>query len=786
MKKYFILCMFCFAVGAMHGQTAMGQWQSYMTYNNAVMLEETPERVFGVAKEELSDCSGNIKSKFFTLFSIGKEDYDIQTYSKSTGLNGANIAQIKYDQTTKQLIIIYSDGNIDLMSSNGIVNIPDLFLKQMSADKTVNHIFCNNSKAYLSTNFGIVVVNLLKNEISDTYFYGNNSSNIKTLATDVFKGKIYACSADSIYSADLNSNLVDYQSWNTLTNMPGTGAVQSIAAVADNFFVLQNGKLYFSSDFLNWNELLSNYSKIKVVNNRLYAISDTQAGYFEGNLDNFYSVNLQNNDLIYDYLHAGNYDWFAAGKKGIAVQRVGEQTASLFLPNGPAHNSIWNLSFNGQKLYVLHGGRDYVQYCMPADISIFENNSWKIIPNQEIQAITGTLVLDYVQIAFDPLKVGHFYVTSFGTGLYEFQDDEFVQRYINENTGGIIEPFPLLSPYYYTRLYGLSYDKEGNLMINNCSVDATIKMRKKDGTWTQMNYPKTRNTAWSGNIGINALFPNQKWVLSELQDPSILIIDDGGTPGNQSDDRSKYFTNFNYIKNGAVDNVLLSRVYCFAQDKLGTIWIGTSQGPLLFNNTNTIFDPNYLASKVIIARNDTTGLGDFLLEGIAVKTIAVDGANRKWIGTETSGAYLISENGVETIQHFTAENSPLPSNDIQTIAINPVTGEVFFGTALGLVSYQSDAAEPTSQNYSDISAYPNPVKPDFQGVVTITGLTDKSLVRITDAAGNAVYQTFSNGSIATWNLLNPFGRRVDSGVYIVMVVNEDGSQHGSTKIMVFK
>lgn len=786
MKKQLILCMFWFVVSAIQGQTAMEQWQSYLTYNNAIALEETPQRVFVIAHEELFNCSSNSNIIVNTLYSIGKEDHDIQTYSKSTGLNGANIAQIKYDQSTKQLIIIYTDGNIDLMSSKGIVNIPDFFLKQMNADKTVNHIFCYNSNAYLSTTFGIVVVNLQKNEISDTYYYGNNSTSVNTLATDIFNGKIYACSSDSIYYADLNSNLVDFQSWHTLENLPGTGTIQSLVVFAGHFFVLQNGTLYMSTDMTTWDEMSYNCLKIKVANNRLYMLYESSAGNYDESLSNFYYVYLQNYYPISDYLHIGNDDWFAAQDNGVAIQAVGEHTASFFTPNCPASNSNWNLSYNGQKLYVLSGGRDYNPQCIPGNISILENNSWKIITRHEIEAVTDVPAMDFVQIAFDPTIAGHFYVTSFGTGLYEFQDDKFVKLYISNNTGGILEEIPGLNPNLFTRLYGLSYDKDGNLMIDNCGVDASIKMRKKDGTWTQMNYPKAKNTAWSGAIGINAVNTNQKWVLSQTQNPSILVIDDGGTPGNQSDDKSKYFSSFNYIKNGAVDNLTLSMIYCFAQDKSGTIWIGTNQGPLLFNNTNDIFDANYLASKVLIPRNDTTGLGDFLLDGIAVKAIAVDGANRKWIGTETSGAYLVSENGVETIQHFTTENSPLPSDNIQTIAINPVTGEVFFGTPSGLVSYQSDAAESTSQNFSDISAYPNPVRPDFQGVVTVTGLIDNSLVRITDTAGNTVYQTRSNGSIATWNLLNTFGKRVNSGVYLVMVVNDDGSQHAATKIMVFK
>ena len=764
----------------MSAQTPMGHWQSYLAYNNTIMIEETPERVFAIAKEDLAN------SNSCTLYSIGKEDHDIQTYSKTTGLNGTSVAQIKYDETTKQLIIIYTDGNIDLMSASGIVNIPDLYLKPMSTDKTVNHIMCYNGNAYLSTGFGIVVINLKKDEVIDTYFIGDNSADVRVLATDIFNGNIYACSADNIYFADLRSNLIDFHSWSNI-NSPDSGAIQSLVTFSQHFFVLQNGILYMTSDLTTWNPMVYGRS-IKVANNRLYSIWSNGVGFYDQTLTTFQTTALQNNDLISDYLYINGNNWFAAYGRGVAVQPNGEQTASFFTPSSPAYNYVWSLAFNKQKLYVLNGGRDQAQFFIPGYISILENNSWKTITNEQMYAITQKPVLDFVQIAFDPTIEGHYFVTSFGTGLYEFQDDELIQHYTGENTGGIIQVHPLVpgSPEYYTRLYGLAFDNEGNLMVDNCAVDATIKIRTKDGNWTQMNYPKDRNTERSGQIGTNTLYPNQKWVLSLAGNASILVIDNAGTPANQSDDKSKYFSGFYYLKNGEKTFLAPTMVYCFAQDRAGTIWIGTNTGPLLFNNTNNIFNADYLASKVLIPRNDTTGLGDFLLEGVAIKSIAVDGANRKWIGTESAGAYLVSANGVETIQHFTAENSPLPSNNIMSIAINPISGEVFFGTPTGLVSYQSDAAEPQSLNYNNISVYPNPVKPEFQGVVTITGLIDNSLVRITDAAGNAVFQTNSNGSVATWNLLDTFGRRVSSGVYVVMVVNDDGSQHGVTKIMVFK
>jgi ligand-binding sensor domain-containing protein len=178
-------------------------------------------------------------------------------------------------------------------------------------------------------------------------------------------------------------------------------------------------------------------------------------------------------------------------------------------------------------------------------------------------------------------------------------------------------------------------------------------------------------------------------------------------------------------------------------------------------------------------------LADYLLGTEEIKAIAVDGANRKWIGTASSGVYLISEDGLETIHHFTAENSPLLSNAIQSIAINEKTGEVFFGTGSGLISYQSDAIEGGNR-FENVHAYPNPVRPEYSGVITITGLVADTQVRITDVNGNLVYETISNGGVATWDGCGISGERVTTGVYFAQCVSPNGKYKHITKILVVK
>ncbi|MDR2853958.1 MAG: hypothetical protein LBV31_01485 [Prevotellaceae bacterium] len=774
--KYLSLIFGLLLVSNIAAQLPVGGWRMHLAYSNTTKVEATPNRVFAV-----SDGA---------LYSVGKEDFDVATYDKVSGLSDANISNIKYDAATEQLIIVYANGNIDLLGARGIVNVPDLYIRQMSASKTVNHIFCNAKKAYLATDFGILVLDLNKAEIKDTYYIGKESSTVKVLATTVFDGKIFAVSEDSVYSATLTANLVDYQYWATGEDLPGTAAFQSVATFANKFFVLRGGEVFFTDNAFaassSWTKLdmEAGAQSIKQSDNYLFVTWTYLAAHYDNAMNRTYT-RLGNFYTISDYVFANNRDWFAAIAKGLATQPANTEDATYFQPNGPAVNAAWDMTFAGEKLFVVSGGHAGDNFLNPGNVSIFANNQWKNITHSEIQEQTQKPLFDFLNTAIDPDDDSHFFVTSYGTGLYEFRDDKFYKRHNQDNTGGIIQTYPGMNPDSYTRLKGAVFDKEGNLWFENAGVAASIKILSKDGVWAQLQYPNALFERL-GQVAVNALYPNQKWALSMYG--SVLVFDDNGTVLDPRDDKSKVFYGFNYIKNQELANTNTVLAYnCFAQDKNGVIWIGTDKGPLLFNNTNNIFSADYLCSKVLIPRNDGTGFGDFLLDEEPVKAIAIDGANRKWIGTGNSGVYLVSASGLETIHHFTAENSPLPHNNVQSIAINNVTGEVFFGTPTGIASYQSDAAEPQATfEKGNIRAYPNPVRPPYEGVITITGLMENSIVKITDVAGNLMYQTTSNGSLATWNGHNSVGNKVNSGVYVVMCVAPDGSLYGTTKVLIFK
>ncbi|MGB4413750.1 MAG: two-component regulator propeller domain-containing protein [Paludibacter sp.] len=758
----------------LQAQLAMGKWRTHFAYNSVNQIAQSEHKVFAISAG--------------ALFSVDKKDQDIELYSKLNGLSDNNISRIEYDSENKQLLIVYNNGNIDLLSSSGVINIPDLYNKQMSTSKTINQIMINDDKAYLSCDFGILVLNMNKHEVADTYYIGDNGSDVKVLNTAIQGSYLYAISSNTIYKSLLSEpNLANYEFWSTLSGLPGNGEFKKIASFGGKLVLMRGNKLYAQNENQIWSPLFSeiSVSDFFVLNNNKMIITDNgTTSYLVDEVLNL--TPIENMGLMPDaeFDSERNLYWFAGKSEGVVSYNIETSEVNSYKPGGPIVNIPWEMTFSQQKLFVVQGGRWAIQDNKPGYVMIYENNIWTNLDPTIIKNKTGYDALDFMNIAVDPLDDKHFFVTSYGTGLYEFKNDAFVNWYNHLNS--TLETVIANNPYRFIRLDGAIFDQDGNLLLANIGVNAAIKVLLKDGTWTQLTYPEAAKPTL-GRILISNQNPNQKWVPSVRYSPGILIFDDNGTITDQSDDQSVFKSSFVFPETENGQTVLISEtpayVYTIVQDKSGTVWVGTDLGPFLFYNTSKIFDPDYTCTRVKIPRNDDTGLADYLLKDEKIKAIAIDGANRKWLGTETSGVYLMSENGQETIQHFTVSNSPLLSNDILSIAISPVTGEVFFGTGNGLVSYQSNAVDG-GDTFNNVHAYPNPVRENFTGVITITGLIKDTQVKITDLNGNLICQTVSNGGIATWDGKDVRGRKVSTGIYLAICVNEDGTQSTITKIMV--
>lgn len=767
--------LFSFSFSLVHAQLAMGKWRTHFAYNSVNQIAQSDRKIFGISEG--------------ALFSVDKEDLSVEFYNKQNGLSDNNINRIAYDNQSKQLLIIYKNGNIDLLSSGGIINIPDLYNKQLGIDKEVYNVFYYQDKAYLSCNFGILVVNIPKAEIADTYYIGLNGAEVKVLNVDIHDGYIYAISSNTLYKGKLSEpNLVNFEFWTTITNLPGSGELKKIASFAGKLYLIRGTKMYVQGENNTWSDFKPELSirNFLVSNNRFILFENGSKIYtLSPTLELSYIDNLgEYPDAAYDT--NGTY-WLAGNAAGIVSykQNEGSQpTTNTYKPLGPATNIPWNMTFSGSKLFVVQGGRKGAQYSRPGYVMMYENENWTNIDPQPISAITKQNVLDFMNVAVDPTDNSHFYVTSYGNGLFEFKNNNFTTWY--NYTNSTIENIVPTVPYDYMRLDGAVYDKDGNLFMVNTGTEAAIKILMKDGKWEQLAYPGARQTTM-GRLTISNQNPNQKWVYSVRSTTGLLVFDDNGTIADQKDDQSVFKTAFQYTETDNGQTKLMSVTPGFistlVQDLNGVIWVGTDAGPFLFQNLSKIYDPEYTCSRVKIPRNDGTGRADYLLQNENIRSIAIDGANRKWLGTENSGVYLMSENGQQTIEHFTTENSPLLSNDVISIAIHPITGEVYFGTGNGIVSYQSNAVDG-EQEYTNVHAYPNPVREGYKGIITITGLMKDSQVKITDLNGNLVCETVSNGGIATWDGKDVHGRKVSTGIYLAICVSSDGGKSTITKIMI--
>ena len=760
----------------LHAQIAMGKWRTHFAYNIVNQITQSENKVFAVSEG--------------ALFSVDKEDQEIEFYSKLSGLSDSNISGIEYDAENKQLLIVYLNGNIDFLSSGGVVNIPDLYNKQMSSSKAVNHIAFYNGKAYLSCGFGVLVLNMNRREVADTYFIGPNGANINVLNTTINNSYIYALTSNAIYKGLANEpNLVNYEYWTTVNGLPGSGELKKLLSFGGKLILQREDKLYSMDENNLWSPFLSqiSVSGFYISNGKMMIYDGASSVYL---VNESFNVSLIENigevpDAEYDTERG--LCWFAGKAKGVLSYNTKTTTVETYKPMGPATNVPWDMKFAGQKLFVVQGGRWASEFGKPGYVMMYENGEWLNLDPKDIKAITQNEVLDFVNVAVDPDDNKHFFVTSYGTGLYEFKNNKFENKnswYNNLNSS--LETILQNEPFRYIRLDGAVFDSNKNLFMTNSYVSGGVQIRLANGTWTKLTNPEFFKPTL-GKILISKQNPNQKWIPSVRYTPGYIVFDDNGTLENQNDDKVVFRSSFVFIEtdNGQTNYISANptSVNTIVEDLNGVIWVGTELGPFLFYNTSKVFDSDYTCSRVKIPRNDDTGLADYLLEKENIKAIAIDGANRKWIGTQTSGVYLMSENGQETIHQFTVANSPLLSNDILSIAINPESGEVFFGTGNGIVSYQSDAVNG-SETFTDVHAYPNPVREGFTGIITITGLVKDTQVKITDLNGNLICQTVSNGGIATWDGKDVHGKKVSTGVYLAICANEDGTQSTITKIMV--
>lgn len=748
---------------------AMFNWETYYSYYHTTDILKTSNLVFC-----LSDGA---------LFSLDIDTKEVARWTKKEGLHGGKIQFMSYSKDLDKVLLVYENNMLDVIDKNGNIEpIRDLYQTTAKAI-SIQCCFVHKKTAYLGTNFGIIAINLSKLEVADTYYIGPDAQDVSISNLAVANDSLFAQSQDVLYKASLTSNLLSYTVWNT--EPLGTGTWSNLTPYQEQLWALNDTNIFVRENGL-WELVPSSdkWEKLTTDGKKLYAIDDVRHIYEITNKNTLAELYTSSNVNCAVYDNVNHIYWLGLNSHGIGSLKENAQAVDqTFMPEGPIRNDVYSLTFAGEKLFICPGFRWADKGNLDASFAFLnEDHRWEYESYWHTSSVLGTSITDLVAIGVDPNDNNHFFMSSYGYGVIEYRNNQAYKQYTEGTKGCTFKSLVEGNP-QYVRTDAATIDNQGYLWVlqPESQVNTIHVMNLNSGQWTCFNLYSNRQRVILNNakgIWIDQRYSQRKWMMGQRNGACIAVLDDNGTPAISSDDRSIAYSSMVDQNNNTIS---FSIIYDMAQDHNGDMWVGLEGGLIIIPSSSEIMTSNQ-CKRVIIPRNDGTGLADYLLANDNVRAIAVDGGNRKWLGTEGSGVYLVSPDGMTTIHHFTEENSPLPSNNITDIAIHPTTGEVFIGTSAGLLSYRSDASE-AFEDYSNIIAYPNPIRPNYDGVVTISGLTDGTVVNIIDQGGQLVCKTNANGGIAVWDLKNGDGKRVSSGIYSALC-NDTNGNHQVVKMMV--
>ena len=759
MKKGIIFFILSLTGFNSFSQPYLGTWTSYLPYNKATKLAVAEEKVY---------CSTNGGLFYFNLL-----DNSINKLSKENGLSDSDISTLQYSEATGSLLIAYKNANIDIIKGNQIFNLPDIMRKQILGDKSIYSIYIHNDQAYLACGFGIVILNLNEMEFGDTYYIGQDAAAVKVNSVTVADQLIFAGTDEGLYYADINNpNLIDFNNWTKDTRFSsGNDIVHSITASSDIVYVssrmngsMDDSILYLESGTWKTYPYLQSRSVpyVEAIDDNLLICSEFNIDIFDPS-----GINLKHaftGRPVMAMQDSNEGIWIADIINGLVYYPGGGYPEPI-VPEGPAGISVFDMTYSNGKLLCVAGGAttSWNNLYMPAETYIYESKKWENWKNDSIK--------DLIKAEIDPLNPAHYFAASWGYGLVEFLDGEMINLYREDNSS-IQSIFPGQP---FMRLGGLSFDRSGNLWVTNTGVSSPVSVLTAGGSWFSLSLEGKIGNINLGDILVTQ--DNHKWIILK-GGRGLFVFNENKTYDNEEDDEALRLSVVD--KNG---DVITNEVYSLAEDRDGNIWVGTNQGPLIYYSPYRVFDDdNFYAQHIVISRNDGTGNGDPLLGTESITCIAVDGANRKWLGTKDGGVFLVSEDGLEQIHEFNTLNSPLLSNNIIDIAIADETGEVFIATENGIISFIGNATEPDIA-FNDVYVFPNPVREDYLGDIVISGLIEDTYVKITDLNGNLVFETKSLGGQAIWDGKNYAGDRVSTGIYLVFCSNSDGTQTIVTKLL---
>jgi len=746
----------------------IGQWREHLPYHRIISLAEPGNIIYAATPHG--------------ILVYNKQDASISRLSKVNGLSDVGIKMIAASPDQSTLIIAYANTNLDLVQNGRIINIGDIERKPIPGNKTINSITFINDYAYLACGFGIVVLDIHRHEIVDTYLIGPDGSNINVLsiAYNPNNSHIYAATDEGIYRADINSpNLAHFVYWSRDYSISNpTGAFNHLVFFQNQIIVNKPGANFNSdSSFVKKGEVweyFTNSANQRVYNIRIFGQELLVIHY---NRVHIYDENLVRKNSIQDYkpgsVNSSDALISSDGKiyigdlsSGLMQQTSADFTFNSIGRSGPASTEVFAMQASGPDVWFVPGARNSAwnnTWKNPA-IYGYTNNNWLSYNSWNLSGLDK--FYDVLSLAIDPNNQKRIFAGSWGRGMFEMVDGVIVESYDASNSS--LQEHTLRPG--WTGVGGIAFDEKGNVWVTNNNAPNLLSVKKTDGSWRSFNLSPVASAIEVGEIVID--HSGQKWFMERHH--GLFVFNDNGTIDNPADDRVRRLT-------GATGNGNLpgATIHSLAVDHNGELWIGTNEGVAVIRNPENVFNGgNFDAYRPII---DQDGYGAYLLESETVTAIVIDGANRKWFGTDRAGAFLMTADGMQQIYHFNRSNSSLLSNSITAITIDG-NGEVFFGTTGGIVSFRAEAT-PAMPVLKDVVVYPNPVRPGYDGVIAVRGLVKDADVKITDIAGNLIYKTRAFGGQAVWNGRSFDGRRAQSGVYLVFISNNDGSETLATKIL---
>jgi hypothetical protein len=769
MKFFSTFLIAAFIAFSASAQLAINEWRVHFPSSEAIAIAQGNYRVFCATPSY--------------VYAYNVQDNGFERYSKNNLLSSTGISAMTFDNQTNTLVVGYEDGDLDLIKDGRTFNVKSIKNSNIAALKTINRIQFNQGLLYLSCAFGVVVYDQIRQEVKDTYVVGPGGATAQVWSTILLESEILAATDIGLFKANRNNPfLADFNSWSRVETIenPENGIYQMVS-FNDKVFVAQSREgeedaIFYSEDLLTWTLFRTGgfFENMDVSNNKLVICFVSLLQVIEQDLSIYGEWYSLGNKTIYpkDALMLPTWEVFLAESDFGMVKIIpwlGQY--EKFSPNAPASNFAFALFHQDKRLIKTSGGPsgNWARQFNNRGFDVFHQGTWKSF-NTDDEVLQGAR--DISGFAIDPNDENHWFVGTWGDGLLEMRNGEVINQYNESNS-----PLQGSPETFGPGVLSVQFDDNNNLWMSNGYANTPVVVLTKEGNWA------AHETSSLGAVGSNLLGrfviaqTGHKWFIRE-RGGGILVYDDNGTPENHNDDRAKSI-NASDGSGGLPTTDVLS----IAEDLNGEIWVGTLEGIAVFYAPGSVFSGGNFDAQQILIEQD--GNIQILLETEAVQAIAVDGANQKWLGTQASGAFLMSSNGTEQLRHFTTENSPLPSNNILSIAVDGETGEVFFGTEMGLVSFRGTATDGLASNQC-FPVFPNPVRENYDGPVAITGLARNTNVKITDLTGNLVFETTSEGGQAIWNGRDNKGERVTTGVYLALCTAPEGASKCVSKIMVVR